>query len=113
MDTSKHIKPCPRCGEDIEPARCATLGDKIMGGFCAVGGALIGATFGGPLGGAGGAAAGYELGKHGMMSISDDYSEEQWFKYKCRKCGCNWKEKIHTNDHPDDIGPLVNSMGYH
>lgn len=113
MDTSKYIKKCPRCGEEIEPERCATLGDKIMGGVVGTCGAVIGAFFGGPLGGAGGAAAGYELGKHSMMSISDDHDENQWFKYKCPNCGTNWKEKIHTNDHPDDIGPLVNSMGYH
>lgn len=114
MDTTKYIKKCPRCGADIEPKRYATLGDKIMGGIVGFCGAAIGATIGGPIGGAGGAVAGYELGKHSMMSISDDHSEEQWFKYECpnSQCGTNWKEKIHTNDHPDDITPLVNSMGW-
>ena len=77
MDTSKYIKKCPRCGEDIEPERCATLGDKIMGGICAVSVGIFGAAFGGPLGGAGGLVARYELGKHRMMSISDDYEKKQ------------------------------------
>ena len=112
MDTSKYIKKCPRCGTDIEPERCATLGDKIWGGVSAVSGAVIGLVCGGPVGGAIGAFTGYKLEKHTMMSCEDDYNEKQWFKYKCPNCGTNWKEKIHTNDNPDDISPLINGMGW-
>lgn len=113
MDTTKYIKKCPRCGTDIEPKRCATLGDKLWGGVTSVCAGFIGLAFGGPWGGAAGAALGYKIGKHNMMTISDDYEHSQLFKYECPKCGTNWKEEIHTNDHPDDIGPLANSMGYH
>lgn len=113
MDTSKYIKKCPRCGTDIEPKRHASWGVHVLAGVAGVCGGVIGFAFGGPVGGAGGAAATYAIAKHNIMGVEDDHDENQWFKYKCPKCGTNGKEKIHTNDHPDDIGPLVNSMGYH
>lgn len=109
MDTSKYKKKCPRCGTDIEPERYATKGDKAFGGVTAVSGALIGATFGGPIGAGIGAIAGYFAGKATIMSIENDHDMDQWFKYKCLKCGCNWKEKIHTNDDPDDPSWMMNS----
>lgn len=113
MDTSKYIKPCPRCGTSIEPKRHASWGVHVLAGVAGVCGGVIGFAFGGPVGGAGGAAATYAIAKHNIMSIEDDHDENQWFKYKCPKCGCNWKEKIHTNDHPDDPSWLINSTGYH
>ena len=112
MDTSKYIKKCPRCGTDIEPERYATKGDKAFGGVTAVSGALIGATFGGPIGAGLGAIAGYFAGKAtilgGLILI---FIGIQWFKYKCPnpKCGCEWKEKIHTNDDPDDPSWIANA----
>lgn len=108
MDTSKYIKKCPRCGTDIEPNRCATKGDKVVGGVTALSGATIGFAFGGPIGAAIGGTIGYFGGKAGMMSIEDDHDMQQWFKYKCPKCGTNWKEKIHTNDNPDDTRWISN-----
>lgn len=109
MDTSKYIKKCPRCGTEIEPERYATKGDKAFGGVTAVSGALIGATFGGPIGAGIGAIAGYCAGKTTIMSIENDHDMNQWFKYKCPRCGCNWKEKIHTNDDPDDPSWIANA----
>ena len=111
MDTSKYIKKCPRCGTEIEPERYATKGDKALGGVTAVSGALIGATFGGPIGAGIGAIAGYFAGKATIMSIENDHDMNQWFKYKCSnsKCGCEWKEKIHTNDDPDDPSWIANA----
>lgn len=109
MDTSKYIKKCPRCGTDIEPDRYATTVDKIMGGVTGVSGAAIGFAVGGPIGAAVGAAVGYWGGKASMLSIEDDHDMTQWFKYKCPNCGCNWKEKIHTNDHPDDTSWIANA----
>lgn len=109
MDTSKYKKKCPRCGEEIEPERYATKGDKAFGGVTAVSGALIGATFGGPIGAGIGAIAGYFAGKATIMSIENDHDMNQWFKYKCPKCECNWKEKIHTNDDPDGPSWMMNA----
>ena len=113
MDTSKYIKKCPRCGTEIEPERCATTGDKVVGGITGASGAAVGFAFGGPIGAGIGAIAGYFLGRSSDMSISDDYDENQWFQYKCDKCGCTWKEKIHTNDNPDDPTWLINNGSYH
>lgn len=113
MDTTKLIKPCPRCGTDIEPDRHATLTDHLIGGITAFTGGAFGFFVAGPVGAAGGAVAGYEIGKHSMMSIEDEHDEEQWFKFKCPNCGCNWKEKIHTNDDPQDNSSLMNMGGYH
>lgn len=109
MDTSKYKKNCPRCGTEIEPERYATKGDKAFGGVTAVSGALIGATFGGPIGAGIGAVAGYFVGKATIMSIENDHDMNQWFKFKCPKCGCTWKEKIHTNDNPDDPSWMANA----
>jgi len=102
MDTSKYIKECPRCHTEIEPTRHATAGDKAMGGITGAGGAAIGFAIGGPIGSAIGAVVGYYGGKRSMLSIEDDHDENQWFKFKCHHCGCEWKEKIHTNDNPED-----------
>lgn len=109
MDTSKYKKKCPRCGAEIEPERYATKGNKAFGGVTAVSGALIGAAFGGPIGAGIGAIAGYFAGKATIMSIENDHDMNQWFKYKCPKCECNWKEKIHTNDDPDDPSWMMNA----
>lgn len=109
MDTSKYIKKCPRCGTDIEPERYATTGDKVYGGITGASGAAIGLSFGGPIGAVIGAAAGYLIGKATIMSIENDHDMEQWFKFKCPKCGIEWKEKIHTNDDPDDPSWLMNA----
>lgn len=108
MDTTKLIKKCPRCGTEIEPNRYATKGDKAIGGITALSGAAVGFAFGGPIGAAIGGTIGYFGGKAGMMSIEDDHDMQQWFKYKCPKCGINWKEKIHTNDNPEDTRWLSN-----
>jgi len=109
MDTSKYIKKCPRCQTEIEPKRHATAGDKFIAGVMGLGGAIIGFTFGGPLGAAAGAAAAYQGGKASVMSIENDHDQSQWFKYKCPKCGIEWKEKIHTNDDPDDPSWMTNA----
>ena len=109
MDTSKYVKKCPRCGTKIEPERTATTGDKVYGGITGASGAAIGFSFGGPIGAAIGAAAGYLIGKATIMSIENDHDMEQWFKFKCPKCGIEWKEKIHTNDDPDDPSWLRNA----
>lgn len=109
MDTSNLIKKCPRCGTEIEPERCATTGDKVFGGVTGAGGAAIGFCLGGPVGALIGAAAGYYGGKKTVMSIEDDHDENQWFQYKCPKCGCKWKEKIHTNDNLDDSSWIGNA----
>lgn len=110
MDTSKYIKKCPRCGTEIEPDRYATTGDKAFGGMTAASGAAIGFTFGGPIGGAIGGVAGYFVGRETIMAIENDHDMDQWFKYKCPNpdCGCEWKEKIHTNDNPDDPSWMMN-----
>ncbi len=102
MDTSKYIKECPRCHTDIEPSRYATGFDKAMAGTTGVGGAAIGLALFGPIGGIIGGILGYRGGKKAMLSIEDDHEEDQWFKYKCPHCGCEWKEEIHTNDNPQD-----------
>lgn len=109
MDTTKFIKKCPRCGTEIEPERTATTGDKVYGGITGTSGAVLGFSFGGPIGAAIGGVVGYYIGKKTIMAIEDDHDENQWFKYKCPKCGCEWKEKIHTNDHPDDPRWLMNA----
>lgn len=108
MDTSKYIKKCPRCGTEIEPERYATVGDKILAGFFGFCGGVVGFGLGGPVGAAAGAAAGYYGGKATVMSIENDHDQNQWFKFKCPKCGIEWKEKIHTNDDPDDPSWLMN-----
>lgn len=108
MDTTKYKKKCPRCGTEIEPKRYDTAGDKILAGIIGAGGALVGFCVGGPVGAVAGATAGYYGGKATIRSIENDHDENQWFKYKCPNCGCNWKEKIHTNDHPDDPTWLTN-----
>ena len=113
MDTSKYIKKCPRCGTEIEPKRHATWEVHALAGVAGICGGVIGLSFGGLLGGAGGAAATYAIAKNNIMSIEDDHDQNQWFKYKCPNCGHNWKEKIHTNDDPDDPSWLANSTGYH
>lgn len=102
MDTSKYIKKCPKCHADIEPVRHATGGDKAIGGITSLSGATIGFGFGGPIGAAIGAVIGYHLGKQAMLDIEDEHDQNQWFRYKCPNGCCEWKEKIHTNDHPDD-----------
>lgn len=109
MDTKKHIKKCPRCGTEIEPQRCATAGDNALGGVTAASGAAIGFALGGPVGGVIGAAVGFFGGRASVMAIENDHDENQWFKYECSKCGCNWKEKIHTNDNPDDPTWMMNA----
>ena len=78
--------------------RCATKGDKAFGGMTVVSGALIGAICNFPIGAGIGAIAGYFAGKATIMSIENSHDLNQWFKYKCPnfKCGCEWKEKIHT-----------------
>lgn len=108
MDTSKYIKKCPRCGTEIEPKRHATAGVKAFGGLSAASGAIIGGAFFGPVGATIGGVIGYFSGKATVMSIENDHDMSQWFKYKCPKCGCEWKEKIHTNDDPDDSRWLTN-----
>ena len=111
MDTSKYIKKCPRCGTDIEPDRYATAGDKAFGGVTAASGALMGGAVANIPGALIGGALGYFAGKATIMSIEDDHDENQWFKYKCPNpnCGCEWKEKIHTNDDPDDPSWMANA----
>lgn len=109
MDKSKYKKKCPRCDTNIEPQRYATIGDKILGGVFGFCGAVVGLGLGGPWGAAAGAAAGYYGGKATVLSIENDHDQNQWFKYKCPKCGCEWKEKIHTNDDPDDPSWLMNA----
>lgn len=104
MDTSKYKKKCPRCGTEIDPERYATVGDKVLAGVFGFCGGVVGFGLGGPAG----AAAGYYGGKATVMSIENDHDMNQWFKFKCPKCGCEWKEKIHTNDHPDDPSWLMN-----
>ena len=106
---SEFTKKCPRCGTEIEPKRHATKGDKAYGVVTAMSGALIGGTFGGPIGAGVGAVVGYFAGKATIMSIEDDHDMRQWYKYKCPKCGCEWKEKLHTNDHPDDSRWISNA----
>lgn len=108
MDTSKYIKKCPRCNTNIEPTRYATVGDKILAGIMGTCGAVVGLGLGGPWGAAAGAAAGYYGGKSTILSIKDDHDQNQWFKYKCPQCDIEWKEKIHTNDNPDDSSWLRN-----
>ena len=102
MDTSNLKKKCPRCNTEIEPKRYATAGDEAFSGLCGAGGAAIGFTLGGPVGAVIGAAVCYFGNKKAVMSIKDHHDKSQWFKYKCPKCGCQWKEKIHTNDDPED-----------
>lgn len=109
MDTSKYIKKCPQCGTDIEPKRIATMSNKIFAGITGVCGGFIGFFLGGPAGAAAGATLGYCANKKVAMAMDDDYNTEQWFKFKCPKCGNEWKERIHTNDHPDDPTPLMNA----
>ena len=109
MDTSKYKKKCPRCRTVIEPKRYATTGTKILAGFLGAGGAVLGFCFGGPVGAAAGGALGYYANKKAIMAVEDDCDQNQWFKFKCPKCGCNWKEKIHTNDHPDDNSWIANA----
>lgn len=107
MDTSKYIKKCPRCGRSIEPERCATIFDKLFGcliGFCI---GFLG-LMGGPIVAIICAVVGYFMGLITIMSIEDDHDMNQWFKYKCPKCGYERKEKIHTNDDPDDPSWLAN-----
>lgn len=50
MDTTKYIKPCPRCGTDIEPKRHASWGVHALAGVAGVCGGVIGFAFGGPVG---------------------------------------------------------------
>ena len=107
MDTKKYKKKCPRCGTEIEPQRHATSGDNAIGGVTAVSGAAIGMALGGPVGAAIGGAIGFLGGRASMMAIENEHDENQWFKYNCPNCGCNWKEKIHTNDHPDDSSHIL------
>lgn len=102
MDTCYFKKKCPRCNTEIEPKRIATAGDEAFSGMCGAGGAAIGFTLGGPVGAIVGAAVSYFGNKKAIMSIKDHHDKSQWFKYKCPKCGCQWKEKIHTNDDPED-----------
>ena len=109
MDTSKYIKKCPRCGTDIEPKRYATTGTKLLAGFMGLCGGIVGFGIGGPVGAAVGATIGYFGNKVTIMSIENSHEEDQWFKFKCPKCGCEWKEKIHTNDNPDDPSWLANA----
>ena len=109
MDTSKYIKKCPRCGTEIEPDRYTTKGDKAFGGVTAASGALIGGACAGPPGAIIGGVVGYIAGKETIMSIEDDHDENHWFKYKCPNCGFEWKEKIHTNDDPDDPSWIANA----
>lgn len=107
MDTKKYIKKCPKCGTEIEPQRCASAGDNALGGVTAASAAAIGFVLGGPVGGVIGAAVGFFGGRASVMAIENDHDENHLFKYVCPKCGCNWKEKIHTNDHPDDPGKIL------
>lgn len=109
MNLSDYKKKCPRCGTEIEPDRCASTGTKVIAGIMGACGGLIGFGLGGPVGAAAGAAAGYYGGKKTVMSIEDDHDENQLFQNKCPHCGCNWNEKIHTNDHPDDPSWLGNA----
>lgn len=108
MDTSKLAKECPRCKTLIEPKRHATGVDHTIAAVCGAGGAMLGFSIGGPAGAAAGAAALYALGKKSMLDLSDRHAHSQWFKYKCPKCGCTWKERIHTNDDPEDPNWLSN-----
>lgn len=112
MDTSKYIKECPRCHTEIEPDRYATAGDKAIGGVSGLSGAAIGFGVGGPVGAVIGGVIGYFAGKSAVMSAEDSHDMNQWFKYKCPNCGCTWKEKIHTNDNPDDPSTLMNNGSY-
>lgn len=109
MDTSKYIKKCPRCNTDIVPKRCAGTSTKIYAGITGFCGGVIGFSLGGPVGAAAGAALGYYFNKKAAMAIDDDYNMEQLFRFKCPKCGCEWKEKIHTNDHPEDASIILNT----
>ena len=109
MDTSQYIKKCPRCGTEIEPERYATTGDKALSGVMAASGAAAGFAIGGPVGAIIGGVVGYFGGKKAIMSLEDDCQETQWFIYKCPNCGCEWKERIHTNDDPDDPSWLGNA----
>lgn len=108
VNTSKLIKKCPRCHTDIEPERYATTGDKVLAGFYGACAAVLGFSIGGPVGAVAGATAGYYGSMKTIMSIEDDHDKEQWFKYVCPKCGIEWKEEIHTNDHPDDPSWISN-----
>lgn len=110
MDTQKLIKQCPRCGTPIEPSRSATALDHGIGGVGAVSCGIIGLELGGPIGGIIGAAIGYAAGKSANMSNADIHNSKQWYKYKCPKCGTNWKEKIHTNDNPEPIDHPLNGI---
>lgn len=108
MDTSKYKKKCPLCGTEIEPKRHTTGTARFLGGVISLSGATIGFCLGGPIGAAAGAALGYVGGRETAKSMENDYDPSQWFKFKCPKCGCNWKERIHTNDDPDDPTILMN-----
>lgn len=110
MDTSHLKKNCPRCNTEIEPKRYATTGDKALSVVFGAAGAAVGFALGGPIGALIGAAVSYIGNKKAIMTIEDDHDQSQWFKYKCPKCGCQWKEKIHTNDDPDD--PSWMNAGY-
>ena len=107
MNAKKYIKKCPKCGTEIEPQRCASAGDNALGGVAAASAAAIGFALGGPVGGVIGAAVGFFGGRASVMGIENDHDENHLFRYVCPKCGCNWKEKIHTNDHPDDSSHIL------
>lgn len=106
MDTSKLIKPCPKCHTNIKPERVATTSTKILAGVTGGAGVAVGFGLGGPIGAAIGGILGYFVNKATIMSIQDSHNQSQWFKYKCPNCGKEWKASIHTNDHPDDISTL-------
>jgi predicted RNA-binding Zn-ribbon protein involved in translation (DUF1610 family) len=109
MDTSKYIIKCPQCGAEIEPERCASTGDKVLGGVTGISGAAIGFGLGGPVGALIGAGIGYFAGKKTVMSIEDDHDTNHWFKYKCPNCSYERKEKIQSNDDPDDPSWIGNA----
>ena len=109
MDTRKYKKRCSRCGTIVEPDRYATIIDKILGGIIGFCGCVIGFCIGGPIGAVILAVVGYFVGLMTIMSIENDHDMNQWFKFKCPNCGCEWKEKIHTNDDPDDPSWMANA----
>ena len=108
--TNSFVKKCPRCGAEITAERCATAGDRIIGGTVGASGALVGFALGGPIGAIIGGTIGYFGGKESMMSIEDDHDMSQWYRFKCPNCDYECKEKIHTNDSPDDPSVLHNTF---
>lgn len=109
MDTSIYIKKCPRCKTKIVPQRHVATGDNLLAGFMGLCGGIVGVGIGVPADAARETAIGYLGNKATIMSIENGYDKSQWVKYKCSICGCEWNEKIHTNDHLDDSIWMANA----